>query len=184
MSRESNREIIWAEIRKQGEFTQKSLEQKTRVNEDTIRTYVRGLLKAGFIEQVGEIKNELSPFVRTTLKSKLYRLVNDIGVDTPRVTRDGRMLKPDLTADLWRSMRILKCFSVEELCFSISRDVKYYTAETYCVFLHKAGYLRRNEGKYWLINNSGPRAPKIRRIKAVYDPNLKKVVWSSGEDAA
>jgi hypothetical protein len=68
------------------------------------------------------------------------------------------------------------------------------TVKHYCKFLEHAGYLTviaKGKGgsaasTYRTVKGriTGPRAPMITRLKAVYDPNMHQIVWSEGADEA
>lgn len=179
MGKESKRQQIWEEIRKQKEFTLDSLTTGSRIDRGTIRTYVVGLEKAGFVK-VFEKKETDKPFVKTQFKTNCYVLKKDVGIDAPRVTRDGKILPPDINQDLWRTMRILKEFSVSDLIASTPRETTFGNVEQYCHFLTRAKYLKRTGDRFLFVRNTGAKAPQIQRIKSVYDPNLKKVVYQTG----
>lgn len=178
MGKESKRQLIWQEIRKQLEFTLNSL-SSCKIHRDTIETYVTGLRKAGFVDLVEKTAIN-KPYVVTTFTENRYRLAKDIGIDAPRVTRDGKILPSDINQDLWRAMKILKEFSVTDLIASTTQKTTVENVKTYCLFLARAKYLKRNGSRYAFIKNTGAKAPQIQRIKAVFDPNLKQIVYQSG----
>lgn len=179
MGKESRRQKIWEEIRKQREFTLDSLTTGSRTDRGTIRTYVVGLEKAGFI-RVFDRKETDKPFVTTQFKTNCYVLEKDVGIDAPRVTRDGKILSADINQDLWRAMKILKEFSVTDLIASTTQKTTVDNVKTYCLFLTRAKYLKRNGSRFVFVKSTGAKAPRILRIKAVFDPNLNKVVYQSG----
>ena len=178
MRKESKRQLIWQEIRKQRDFTLNSL-SSCKIHRDTIETYVTGLRKAGFVELIEKTAIN-KPYVVTTFTENRYRLAKDVGIDAPRVTRDGKILSADINQDLWRAMKILKEFSITDLIASTTQKTTVENVKTYCLFLAKAKYLKRNGLRYVFVKNTGAKAPQIQRIKAVFDPNLKKVVYQSG----
>ncbi len=179
MGKESKRQYIWEEIRKQKEFTLDSLASSTRVERETIRTYVVGLKKAGFVEVFATAEKK-APYVKTQFRTNCYVLKKDVGFIAPRVTRDGKILPDDINQDLWRSMKILKEFSVADLMTTTPRDTTQYNVETYCKMLCRAKYLKRNGSRFVFVKSTGAKAPQILRIKAVFDPNLKQIVYQSG----
>jgi len=76
--------------------------------------------------------------------------------------------------------------------------VKETTVKSYCIALRKAGYLtveredRHGGGRgvaiqaqYRLVRSlvHGPKPPMITRLKAVYDPNIHRIVWQQSEEA-
>lgn len=82
---------------------------------------------------------------------------------------------------LWTAMRGLRSFSAVDLVAHSRADLKVELREAsaYCQSLLKAGYLRvtrtavpgKRDAGYLLVQNSGPRAPRVRRISALWDPN-------------
>lgn len=179
MGKESKRQQIWAEIRKQREFTLNSLSSGCKIHRDTIETYVTGLRKAGFVELVEKMAIN-KPYVVTTFTENRYKLAKDVGIDAPRLTRDGKILSADINQDLWRSMKILKEFSATDLIASTTQKTTRNNVDTYCQMLCRAKYLKRNGTRFVFVKNTGAKAPQILRIKAVFDPNLSKVVYQSG----
>lgn len=148
----------------------------------SIREYLTGLAKAGYL-------------VATTYKKRgqatLFTLVKDTGIEAPRVRRDGTAVTQGQgRRQMWNAMQVLKVFSPRDLAFNSgteSHTVAESEAKTYCHLLSLAGYLvARDGGKYALIATkwSGPQPPQIQRTRQIYDPNLKKVVWSRVEGGA
>ena len=175
MGKESKRQQIWAEIRKQREFTLDSLANGSRIDRGTVRTYVVGLEKAGFVAVFTTTANE-----KTQFRTNCYVLKKDVGIDAPRVTCEGKILPPDIKQDLWRTMKILKEFSISDLLATSQRPTTFGNVQQYCIFLNHAKYLRRKGTRFVFVKNTGAKAPQILRIKAVFDPNLNKVVYQSG----
>lgn len=120
MGKESKRQLIWQEIRKQRDFTLNRLSSACKIHRDTIETYVTGLRKAGFVELIEKTAIN-KPYVVTTFTENRYRLAKDVGIDAPRVTRDGKILSADINQDLWRAMKILKEFSITDLIASTTQ---------------------------------------------------------------
>ncbi len=186
---EEKRQAIWDAIRGLVTFTIIDLYYRTRLAKDSIREYLNGLHKAGYLEQTDPGDN------RTPAT---WQLLRDIGLEAPRVRKDGSQVTAGRGREqMWRTMRILGEFSGRDLAVNASTEgcqIAEQEARTYCRFLEKAGYLaisRKGHGKgsggvltrYRFIAKrfSGPKPPMIQRIKAVYDPNLQQVVWSSQE---
>lgn len=177
MGKESKRQLIWQEIRKQKEFTLDSLASGTCIERGTIRTYVVGLERAGFVEVFTTTAN-----AKTQFRTNCYVLKKDVGIDAPRVTCEGKILPPDIKQDLWRTMKILKEFSISDLLAMSQRPTTFGNVQQYCIFLNHAKYLRRKGNRFVFVKSTGPKAPQILRIKAVFDPNLKQIVYQSGGD--
>jgi hypothetical protein len=188
------RAAVWASIRKRKQFTIEDLETDTREKNRTISTYVQSLQIGGLVEMVGHDTRGLQ--ASGTSKSKnmnrpgIFRLIKDVGVETPRVRRDGSLVTQGSgTRNMWRVMKVLNRFDFQELALEASVDeviVRPNTAKDYISLLHKAGYLQEVQkskpgkaAQYRLIRSrfSGPKPPQIQRVRHVYDPNLGKVVW-------
>ena len=174
---------IWAAIREMREFTLLDLTGKTGDPEETVADYLKGLRRAGFVENAGSIRSFGGGGGRA-----LYRLIHDPGVDAPRVRRDGTIL-PEAGRDrLWRCMRILRDFSITDLVVQASlpeAPVAAGEAEFYCLYLARAGYLVEIEPnrrfRFLPSFYTGPRAPMIRRVREVVDGNTGEVRWSGDE---
>ncbi len=187
----SKRERIWAVIRRLKTFTVPQLqgELKGFVPLATIRTYLQGLENAGFIEFLGSVpRDDGRPGT-----VNLYKLVNDCGVEAPRVRKDGSFVTQGRGREqLWRTMKILKSFTPRELTIAASTEdhaVKESETQRYVTFLHQAGYLIRideadskHQARYRFNTrkNTGPKPPQVQRLKTLYDPNLGKIVYQEG----
>lgn len=187
--RPEGRQVIWEAIRRRREFTISDLEDSTRINEETIRTYVTGLTRAGYLDRE---EPEQRPGER--FQPSVWRLINDVGIEAPRVRRDGSVVTQGRGREqLWRTMRILGEFDYRELAVQASTEahpIAMTEAQTYCQYLHRAGYLAdivpggpNRPARYRLLMSrySGPQAPQIQRIRQVWDPNLQQVVWRPRE---
>jgi len=171
-----SREAIWGLIRSKRQFTVRDLYLATTLEASSVLDYVRGLTNAGYLrEESGD-------------NARLFTLIKDVGVDAPRVSRDGKpVTQGQGRINMWRSMYIIQSFSAKELAVNASTPdciVKLSSAENYCGFLFRAGYLRRDkDGRYIFLRHmfTGPKPPMVQRIKRVWDQNLKKVMW--GEDS-
>ena len=171
----TRREIIWAAIRELKEFTQFNLGLKTGLSgqKGHMQDYLRGLEAAGIIQAI----------FRERAKRTIYRLVQDCGVNAPRVTRGGAILPPSGRARMWKAMRILRTFTARELAGAASLPdvpVAVSDAEFYCAWLCRGGYLRKS-GTAWTFvpaMDSGPKAPQVLRIHQLYDPNTAKIMYT------
>lgn len=99
------------------------------------------------------------------------------------VRRDQIDLVGTATANIWRTMRVMKSFTTLDLsAHATTPDVTVteQTACEYCDALAAAGYLRLErpakppvrEAIYRLIRNTGPIPPKPQQVIAVHDGNL------------
>jgi len=93
--------------------------------------------------------------------------------------------------NLWTAMRGLRSFTPTDLAAhssTASVPVKLEAAQGYCQALLKAGYIKvertavpgRREAIYRLIRNTGPRPPRERRVRAVWDDNIGELVLLTG----
>ena len=93
--------------------------------------------------------------------------------------------------NLWTAMRGLKSFSPTDLAAHATTEtvsVAVDEAQAYCRALLAAGHLSvarkavpgRKEAIYRLARNTGPRAPREKRVRAVIDDNTDAVVVISG----
>ena len=182
----TNRDRIWAAIRARREFTRNRLYLDTRIRYGAIADYLNRLERAEIVERIGEHRRG---------EELHYRLVNDVGVETPRLNKDGTpVLVGRCREHMWRSMRILGDFSVRELAVHGSTEevqINFGDARTYVQYLNKAGYLAvirpgkpNAPARYRLLPSryTGPKPPQVRRIRQVFDPNLGRVVWPTTDD--
>jgi len=186
------RQRIWDNIRawhkkhggKEGPgFTRRDVLPKD-VPEDTCRDYLRGLEKAGIIATVRKPATGIR---------QLWILVKDMGIEAPRIKRDGTPNKAGLAQEqMWRTLRTLKGdTNARELAAHAATaeiPVAPGSAIDYLAKLWAGGYVQRTkEGgkgrrhatlcRYRLISNTGPLPPIVCKVDSLYDPNLGKVVW-------
>jgi len=184
------RQVIWSTIRTLKSFSTSDIEDKTRIKETTIRTYLEGLEKAGFIKKTGERK--AGPYPKS-FKAVVWTLSKDVGADAPRVTRKGQIVTQGTAQqNMWRTMKITGEFNYIELA-SLSgteeHPIKPSSARDYIKHLYKVGYLHMSQkeikgnrtttpARYRFVKarNTGGKAPMVQRIKQVFDPNLGEVV--------
>jgi hypothetical protein len=173
------REQIWQQIRRQRQFSVNELYVAlAHISRDAIRAYVNALVAA---DVLSPITNE-APF--------RFALVNDCGVDAPRVRLDGTAVTLGQGNDnMWRTMRILKTFNWQDVALASSTEVvevKAKTARAYVETLCKAGYLicisqggAGVKAMYRLSPSKrvGAKAPQIQRGGVLYDPNIGQVVY-------
>lgn len=190
---DETRDALWRAIRRTGgeSFRVRDIARGARHEIETIREYLAGLARAGYLERTSPVKCGATA---------TYRLVRDSGAEAPRVRRDGTPVVMGRGREqMWRTMRILGDFSARELAVSASTEdvaVAETEARTYCTHLHRAGYLvlarsakpghRAGTGeraRYRMLRSAytGPKPPQVQRNKQVYDPNLRQVVWPAGE---
>lgn len=180
------RQVIWTAIRALGRddqtFTRADVWTacKREILRSTIKTYLDGLEKGGFLESE-------QPGTRL---AKPYRLVDDPGAEAPRVNRKGKTVTQGLGTDaMWRTIKLLSTFTYRELALTASTaqvTIRDETAKDYCKHLAKAKLLRvvvpatpKALAQYAFAKSRdpGPKAPQIQRVKRVFDPNSNTVLW-------
>lgn len=173
---------IWSIIRdldEAGPWTAGDVSRATNLNAGLPRDVVRRLKAAGYVDHVGS---------RTTggknpQRAPLYRL-NRRPVSWPRLQRDGSSAPEPIIETLWRTAKMAKAFTADELAALAARDgvsVNPNTARSYCDRLVGVGVLARSLGPnrrtmFRLVRNLGRRAPKVLAAKVVFDPNSGEVL--------
>jgi predicted AAA+ superfamily ATPase len=180
------RERVWAAIRALRDFTLSDLELRSKVNEDTVRSYLECLVAGGYVkcvEQGGTRKG--SEYVPSR-----YTLLRDCGIHAPRLQPNGQpVTQGTANLNMWRTMRMIGEFDYRDLAHAASTDetpIAPATAKNYVLYLARAGYLQpvqkakpKVPGRFRLPPHkyTGPKPPQIQRIKRVWDPNLGKVMY-------
>lgn len=148
-----------------------------------VSDYLRRLIRAGIIEQTGDLQAGSDGRYRR----KVYRVVRRQS-EAPRLRRDGSEVPRTVQELMWATMRHLlrEGFTVRDLAaFSSTDEIRIgeVTAKSYVKHLNAAGYLQPlqpGRPRYlttWRLKpgmNSGPKPPKILRTQIVYDPNTNK----------
>lgn len=192
----SQRQRVWEAIRTHaagrvvhGAFTAEDVSRWSKVELPIVREYLIGLEAAGYLQAALACDGG----ARRGVKKGRF-LARDNGVEAPRVRRDGSPVTQGRgTQSMWDAITVLDTFTpplLAELAM-----VKPATAANYCGFLGRAGYLelvvpghgtgRGGVASVWRCvrqHRNKPRAPMITRLKAVYDPNVHKIVWQDGAD--
>lgn len=194
----SPRQRIWEAMRKLREsFDGDVICRSAKVSEAMVRDYVRCLLAGGFVEVIG------SERVNALCTRRTYKLVRDVGVEAPRLTKTGEeVLQGSANEAMWGTLRrMFKAHAADyrELAAFASTSttpISEGTAKAYMLTLAAAGYLECTvpaalgrkpvPGRYRLRPgmDSGRRSPMIQRTKSVFDPNWNKVVWAESAEAA
>lgn len=181
-------EAFWRIIcdldKKQGLFTITEVADQTCDDRNTVRDYMTRLVKAGFLEKTNEMRGS----------AILYKKIRH-SKDAPRVRKDGSMVTQGLAQDhMWRAMKMLPEFTALDLSVAATTEditVDQTHTKSYITHLKRAGYLAvvqesnpHRPAVYRLLpaKNTGPKAPLVQRVKHIYDPNLKKVVWRSNDE--
>lgn len=171
-------------------FTANDLSRKAKVESEPVRYLLKGFVAAGYLAIV-----DGSPNGGRGVKNR-YRLDKSNGVEAPRVRPDGSEITQGRgTEALWAAMTVLDSFT-SDLVAEIAQ-VRPNTARAYCTALARASYLvplvhgkgigRGGRASVYCVARDHllkPRAPMITRLKAVYDPNVHRIVWAEGADDA
>lgn len=159
-------------------------------NVDTTMTYIAGLTKARFVEVMMEGR---PPTAKPKREFHLLILVRDVGVEAPRVNKEGKLVTAGLAnTQMWNTMRHWKGdFNALDIALAAAtpeQPVSEQNAVFYCQCLKKARYLTvttpskpgtKARFRFVPARNSGPRAPLIQKDKSVMDANTGAVVWQA-----
>ena len=193
------RDRIWAAIRGFGAhggiwFSVAEIMVLSGQRADTVCPYLEGLEKAGYIADAMELRT-LPLLKRRELRR--YRLVRDVGVEAPRVDRDGKpTLENVAQQQMWNAMRVMKGdFDRHDLLQCCPHQIAPRSAKAYLMFLARAGYLHtvsagKGQGaggvlsRYRFIRarNTGPRPPLVTRDKNVMDGNTGEIVYQGRKE--
>lgn len=177
--RPHGRPAVWRALRKLSWATMGEIAREADADIRTARSFVEALHAAGLVLRHDDIKA-----VQWLLKA-------DAPAEMPRLRPDGsRVTQGDGRERLWRTMKMLKTFTAQDLAVAASlpdAPVQPGEAKDYARTLAAAGYLatvkpgtpQRGQAVYRLVRNTGPLPPQIQRCSAVFDPNLRQVVWHS-----
>ncbi|EGJ49018.1 hypothetical protein [Desulfocurvibacter africanus] len=162
-------------------ITATSVHDRCSGSRDAVADYVRRLVKGGYLRPAYLLG-----------KTQAFELIRD-SRDTPRLTQDGQPVVMGASREqLWRTMKMLATWDYRELALAASTEevpVAAIDAQNYVKHLFRAGYLAlvtkatsTKLARYRLLpsKNTGPKPPQVQRVKQVYDPNLRQVVWASG----
>lgn len=183
------RQRVWEAVRRLGyqsdRFTAADASRAAKVDLGIVSEYFKALANAGHLGRHEGTKRG---------EPLRYWLAKDAGLEAPRLRADGSEVTAGRgTEAMWQTMRhFLTEFDYRELAAHASSDVHPVspaTAQQYVQALARAGYLvevaaaRRGRGarpaRYRLErrHNTGPRPPMIQRTRAIFDPNLGRIVW-------
>lgn len=179
-------QIAWSAAQRLVEFDYRALSEEAQVGYETVGTWVRRWQRQGKVEALGKGEGQ-------TLR---YRLIGAEALPRIPATRGSAQTAP---GNMWRTMRAMRtAFTPTDIAAHSTTDavaVSHDDARGFCQMLTRAGYLRvvrkalppRREAIYRLIRNTGPRPPRERRVRAVWDDNLGEYVYlpsdSTGGDA-
>ena len=185
------RQRAWNAIRKNANsFTIAQVSEDSNVVYESVRSFVKQLLKVGMVSISDErpVHHE-----NCVVKQRTYQLVKDLGYNYPVMTKSGQLVTGvSGTKAMWNTLRIQKQpLNADELAAISSNDelnIEIATASNYLMLLNKAGYLKivkearvtGGKAKYILLPemNTGPKPPQIQRAKHVFDPNINEVMFA------
>lgn len=180
-SRRESKDTLWRAIRRRKEFTIADLKKNCDLDYNTIALYVRALTRAGYLTRRPCPARPGPQSPDSAYRTRhIYTLAKD-AIEPPRVRKDGTEISQGKgTQRMWNTLRVRKIATIADI-WALSNTTQRMAAE-YLRYLEKAGYVRNiyagaPVATYRLIRDTGPKAPMIQRIKQVWDPNLKKVMW-------
>lgn len=173
----TTREKLWAAMRELRIFCVPELARQAGVDRHKYQLgdYLKGLVRAKILAQ-----DKAGTFAAAT-----YTLLRDLGVEAPRVRRDGSLLPDTAQERMWRAMKVLRTFSVQDLVVHAAlpgAPIAPGAAKSYCQWLARGNYLTRlgraagDVQRYRFVRDTGAKAPQILRVKQLYDCNLGAVV--------
>ena len=167
-------QIMRALDEKQGPFTVGDVEGESNVKPGAVAQYLRKLIRGGFARHVAD---RPAP----ARACKVYALVKR-PKEAPRLRADGSLLGRTDRECLWCAVRNMAgAFTAREIAFAATTEHKIAvaSADRYIRHLAAAGYLVQIDATHWRLKpkmNTGPLAPSILRVDAVFDRNLRKVI--------
>jgi hypothetical protein len=163
----------WAFAQRASVFGYAEVQVEISISAETSQKIVRRWLEEGRIKvRVGGSKGG----------RKMFELTAEY-----REPKDRTSL---IAQQLWTAARGLKKFTPVDLAAHCRADLKaeLREASAYCQALLRGGYLKvirtavpgQREATYQLVRNSGPRAPREKRVTAIWDPNEAAYAFVSG----
>lgn len=168
----AKREAAWVAACRHGCFTYHQVSADTSMAVETVAGYVKEWEQEGLVERLDERQGN-------HLQFRLTELARKKGVPA----KISAAAAETLHGNMWRAIRGLPSFTALDIAAhattpTLAVDERH--AQEYCRMLAGAGYLRvmqkaapgRKKAIYKLIRDTGPRPPRERRVRAVYDDNL------------
>jgi hypothetical protein len=188
------RDRIWAAVRGFGTgvnafFSVAEIMVLSAQDADTVTRTLAGLERAGYLAI------DLAPPDGRAARRELrrFRLQRDVGVEAPRVYRDGKPITRSIGHDrMWRAMRTARWeFTWREIALHAStedRPVAMHVAKDYIKNVARAGYLRvvvaakaNVPARYAFVRarDTGPRSPIVAEDKSVRDGNTGEAMLAA-----
>lgn len=172
--------LCWAKALELNEFNTFQLAAAVGYSQEPVRLLIKEWETSGVVENLGK----QPPKNRT-----LFRVIP--GKTPPEMAREGLRALETPHRNMWTAMRGLKTFQPMDVAAHASTEVTSVTeadAAEYCRLLTRAGYLKpvrkavpgRSSAVYRLIKDTGPKPPRERRVRAVYDDNLQSFAHIPG----
>ncbi|MAW85657.1 MAG: hypothetical protein CMJ42_03905 [Phyllobacteriaceae bacterium] len=174
---------VMLELDRKGDWTTTDVARRSVVPGNTVLTYAARLEKGGYIRRTGTrpAARRQSPGAAATT----WRIVRPVA-RAPRLDPDGNERPEPINQVFWRTMKMLKTFTAQELALHASteeRPVKAASAKAYLSLLHAAGVtmMQGGKGKAPGVHTltgliEGDQAPRIVSAKLVFDPNTGEVL--------
>lgn len=164
-----------------GPWTLTMIEDRSNVDRESIRDFVRRLVKGGFAEKVGTAPQRGTGKTASTTYKLLKRPLL-----APRLERSGKERDEVQRETLWRAIKMLGTFDATELA-QTTETVTHQIAYKYLLALHAAGVIAQvgdskslRSSSFRLVRNLGARAPVITKVdQLLFDPNSGTVVGAA-----
>jgi hypothetical protein len=171
---------IWDAACDLGLFTYDDLAKRAEVSRSNAQDRVRGWLRDGLVVQERHGSSRLLHF----------RVLTD-PAEREHVKAKADLPEEGVAANCWRVMRRLSQYTPTDVAAHATTTACKVTlkdARDYCQLLMRAGYLRavrkalpgKRDAVYRLIKDTGPLAPRLRRVRAVEDRNQRTLTHLDG----
>jgi hypothetical protein len=173
------RERAWCHAQAMGAFTYKDLAEAADISREAATALVRTWEARGSLRRRPDALGA--------------RIVFEVTgeADTPCAKGARRVRAATPQGNMWRAIRGLGAFTYRDVAMhanTSSVPVSEGAARDYCRMLANAGYLRverkaQPKGRlavYRLVRDTGPRPPRERRVRAVWDDNRGEYAYIAG----
>lgn len=167
-----NHAKLWEIAKTHQEFTIYDLSDAGKRSTSFVHAAIKDWLYWGYVKAAGKRGNR-----------KLFAVTQKAG--TPPTTAQSGRIMSDITPQesMWFVIRNAGVFDYRDIAMQANNEevrVSEEQASEFCRMLANAGYLkveRKADGKgrlamYRLVKNTGPKPPRERRIRAVFDDNV------------
>lgn len=171
---------VMRDLNRNGSWSVTDVYQLSNCPLNHVQRFAAKLLRVGIIRENGTKTGK-----RPHQHQVLYSIVKNTKF-TPRISRNDEVLGKTANEAMWIVMRVKKCFTQDDLIASCAGtsadDVPAHKAKKFIRQLLNAGILINVDKKpkiratFRLINDLGPRTPKIVDAEMVFDPNSQTIV--------